>query len=278
MASIDGGLAALVLGRGDAQVGGFLLFRFETEADGFALARDLFQRRLDRGRFLQPLFVVADEALLDGGIGLGGLASIVGVPGELLVAVEAEDLAQHLLAFGRGLHGELVGASLHEEDAVDEGLVIHVEAAGEFGLRLAGGAAGNRTEAALPVELEEVERSRAPPRSLADDAIAIGVDLEVELDAHLVLAFVDTVILDAAAGFPPEGPGDGVEEGGLAFAVAARERGHVEAREVKFAVAVGEEVPQAQAARDHGVVSAGARSWACQRTPEASRSTTTATP
>ena len=156
--------------------------------------------------------------------------------------------------------------------------MIHVEAAGELALRLAGGAAGDRAEAAPGVHLEEVEGARARAGPLTDDAVVVAVDLEIEFDAHVIGAVVDAVVFDTAPRFAPEGPRDGVEEGGLAVAVAASERGLVQAREVELAVAVGEEVPQPQAARDHGVVSAGASLWACQWTPEASRSTTTATP
>ena len=197
---------------------------------------------------------------------------------ELLVALEAEDLAEHLLALQGSLDGELVGAALDKEDAVDEGLVVHVQAAVQLRLGLAGGAAGDGAEAALAIDLEAVEGAGAAARTLADDAVGVAVHLEVELDAHVVGAVADAVVLDAAAGLAPEGPGDGVEEGRFAVAVAPGEGGQVEAGEVELAVAVGEEVPQAQAAGDHGEASAGSRRWACQRTPEPSRSTTTATP
>ena len=184
-------------------------------------------------------------------------AAIVGVAGQLLVAVEAEHLAQDLLALRGGLHGELVRAALDEEDAVDEGLVVHVDAAVQLGLRLAGGAAGDGPEASLAIDLEEVEGAGAAARALADDAVGIAVDVEVELDAHVVGAVADAVVLDAAPRFAPQGPGDGVEEGGLAVAVLAGERGEVERGEVELAVAVREEVAEAEAAGDHGEVSAG---------------------
>ena len=273
-----GAFAAIVFGSGDPEVAQLLLLLLEAEADAVAFADDLPEGGLHGGRFLQRLLVTLDLARLVAGFSLGGAAAIVGVPRELLVAVESEDLAQHLLAPRRGLRRELVRAALDEEDAVDEGLVVHVQAAGELGLRLAGGAAGDRPEVSQVIELEEIEGARAPPRALADDPVAVAVDLEVELDAHVGGAVVDAVVLDAAPRFTPEGPRDGVEEGGFAVAVSSREGGQLEAGEIELAVAVGEEVPQAQAAGNHGVASAGARRWACQRTPPASRSTTTATP
>ena len=274
----DGARAALVLGGRETQLLRLLLLRLKADPDLRALAFDALELLLDGGRFRESLLVVTDEAFLDGGVGLGGLAAIVGVAGKLLVAVEAKDLAQDLFALRGGLHGELVRAALDEEDAVDEGLVVHVDAAVQLGLRLAGGAAGDGAKAALAIDLEEVEGAGAAARALADDAVGIAVDLEVELDSHVAGAVADAVVLDAATGFAPEGPGDGVEEGGLAVAVLAGEGGEVEGGEVELAVAVGEEVAEAEAARDHGEVSAGSRRWACQRTPEASRSTTTATP
>ena len=273
----DGAFAALVLGGGEAQLLGLRLLGFEAEADVLALACDRFKLLVECRRFRQALLVVTDEAFFDGGVGLGGAATLVGVAGKLLVA-EAEHLAEDLFALRRGLGRELVRAPLDEEDAVDEGLVVHVDAAIELGLGLTGGAAGDGSEAALAVQLEEVEGAGAAARAFADDAVRVAIDLEVELDAHVVGAVTDAVVLDAASGFAPEGPGNGVEKRGLAVAILAGEGGEVEGGEIELAVAVGEEVAEAQAAGDHGELSAGSRLWACQRTPEASRSTMMATP
>ena len=58
---------------------------------------------------------------------------------------------------------------------------------------------------------------------------------------------------DAAAGAAPEGPGHGVEEGGLAVAVVAGEACDLDALQVELdGVAVAEEVLDAESQRDHG--------------------------
>ena len=61
---------------------------------------------------------------------------------EFVEAVEADDFAEDFLALGGGLVGELVGATLDEEGAVDEGFVVHADDAVDFGLGLADTVAG----------------------------------------------------------------------------------------------------------------------------------------
>ena len=46
---------------------------------------------------------------------------------KLVIEGKTQDIAQHLLAPGGGLVGELVGVTLPEEGAVNEGGVVHVE-------------------------------------------------------------------------------------------------------------------------------------------------------
>ncbi len=46
---------------------------------------------------------------------------------KLVIEGKTQDIAQYLLVPGGGLVGELVGVTLPEEGAVDEGGVVHVE-------------------------------------------------------------------------------------------------------------------------------------------------------
>jgi len=221
--------------------------------------------------------------LLQAELGVVGLLAAAG--GEAVVEGEAKDLGEDVLALGGvGAH-EAVAAALEEEGGVDEGLVVHAEEAGELvlgGLEGAladgaprplplvpplkgegGGRGGGVVAARCDLELKRAALvgASAGAAVAADDAVAALAGEELQGDLHVGLAGVDELLGAEAAGADghaadaaPEGPGDGVQEGGLAVAVVAAEADDVEALQVQGLawVAVAHEVVEGQAEGDHG--------------------------
>ena len=206
--------------------------------------------------------------------------------GEAVVAVQAQDAAQDLLALGRLLLGELVRAALEQKRRVDERLVVDAQARVDGGLRLAHAARGERLVRARAglddLEFQPRLRGLARRRLLvaADDAVARLVEVERQVHLHLARADAQDLLVGLAlvgrlAGLAPDGPGDGVQERALALAVAAREAGDVEAREVERlrALAVGEEVAELETNGDHDAItdSIDGQSSAAPRHPRVAR-------
>ena len=150
----------------------------------------------------------------------------------------------------------LIGAALHEERAVDERLVVHVDQAFDGGFRGADGVAGDGPEFVigdLDGKFEGALRS-APSLGVAPRyAVALAAHVEDEFDAHLGLAVVQQLLLPLAARFAPERPCNGIEQSGFAVAVGAADAGnmHVVQHERGRGVAIGEEVGKGEADRQH---------------------------
>ena len=177
---------------------------------------------------------------------------------EFVVPPQAEHPGEHVLALAGSGHRELVGASLHEERAVHERSVVHVDEALDPRLGLPDGVSGalrpRRGELPAGSPDRQLQRTlRIAPRLgvAAGDAIALAADVEHQLDLHLGLAVVKELLVALAARLPPERPRDGVQQRGLAIAVRAAEARDADALQVERGggVTVGEEVGEREAYR-----------------------------
>ena len=65
------------------------------------------------------------------------------------------------------------------------------------------------------------------------EAATLTAREEVQLDGHVLLALVDELLLSAGPRLPPQYPGDGVEQGGLAVAVLTAQARHVDALQLQ---------------------------------------------
>jgi hypothetical protein len=70
--------------------------------------------------------------------------------------------------------------------------------------------------------------------AFSDDAVPLLTDGELELNLHLSLASVNQVIIALGSGFSPECPGHGVNQGGFAIAVIAREASNMDAFKIEY--------------------------------------------
>ena len=220
------------------------------------VALGLLQRR---ARFVGPRGALAQPVEYDGAgrePGVGIVAARFRSLFQTVVDAQAQDFGEHLLPLGRSRHRELVGAALHEERAVDERLVVHVDQAFDCGFRGADGVAGDGPEFVigdLDGEFEGALRS-APSLGVAPRyAVALAAHVEDELDAHLGLAVVQQLFLPLAARFAPERPRNRVEQRGFAVAVGAADAGDVDVvqHERGRGVAIGEEIGKGEADRQH---------------------------
>ena len=134
--------------------------------DGFQFARKLVLG----GGFLAHEAEGAFE-LIAAACAVGGLVAAATL--KVVESLQAEDLAEHFLALGGGLVGELVGATLNEEGAVDEGVVVHADDAVYLELGLTDAVAGYGMKAGGAFQLK-LEVAAAGATKAADDAV-VGV-------------------------------------------------------------------------------------------------------
>ena len=166
---------------------------------------------------------------------------------EFVVPPEAEHPGEHVLPHaGRG-HRELVGASLHEERAVHERPVVHVDDALDLRLRRPDGVARDGAELSARGLDRQLQRTlRVAPRLgvATGDAVALAADVEHQLDVHLGLAVVEQLLVPLAARLAPERPRDGVQQRRLAVAVRPAKARDADALQVERGggAAIGEEV------------------------------------
>ena len=172
---------------------------------------------------------------------IGGLVAAAAL--KVVESLKADDFPEHFLALGGGLVGELVGATLDEEGAVDEGVVVHADDAVYLELGLTDAVAGYGMKAGGAFQLK-LEVAAAGATKAADDAVVGVGGLELQVHVHVGASVVQEVTVAASAGFAPEGPGYGVEESGLSVAVSAAKAGDADAGEVQGGdvVAVAEEI------------------------------------
>jgi hypothetical protein len=78
------------------------------------------------------------------------LGQLPGPVGQGVVLIEAQDGRQYLLALAGRLAHELVGAALHQEGAVDEGVVVDVQDLFDAALRIPQRVAGDGRQPSGP--------------------------------------------------------------------------------------------------------------------------------
>ena len=204
--------------------------------DGFQFARKLVLG----GGFLAHEAEGAFESIA-AACAVGGLVAAAAL--KVVESLQADDFPEHFLALGGGLVGELVGAALNEEGAVDEGVVVHADDAVYLELGLTDAVAGYGMKAGGAFQLK-LEVAAAGAAKAADDAVVGVGGLELQIDVHVGASVVQEVAVAATPGLAPEGPGYGVEEGGLSVAVSTAKAGDADAGEVQGGdvVAVAEEI------------------------------------
>ncbi len=139
-----------------------------------------------------------------------------------------------------GLAGKFVGFALLEEGRINEGAVVEAEGIDNALLGFTFGAAGEElvifVGGAAAVEFEFAAVSFAV--IIAKDAVFTVVELKAELDAHVVGVEAEEVGIGSAAvagfaGFAPDRPGHGLEEGGFSMSIPAGEAREMEGSEVQ---------------------------------------------
>ena len=255
----------------------------------------LFIGRLDPGPLLahafqlglgslhcSPVLVLAGQLVVDLGdrcLPAVGLRARVlrGLFGQLLVPIicpKPQDIAQHALALGGTLDGELVRPALQQKGRIDERVIVHVQQVIDLALGGRDGRLAERTktlflavpslqlQAALPAP-SRVALAQDPVTDLAVPGVRIG-QRELELDLHLALPDVDQLVVAAGAQprVPPQRPGQRVEDRRLAVAIVAGQAGQVDARESELLLAVAHKVAHIELVWDHCGKSAFISGWA----------------
>jgi len=202
----------------------------------------------------------ADLALHADGALLAGAYFLLGLLLVQVIAIQAEDIGQNLLALGRGLDRERIGAALQQERGVGESVVLHAQRADDQGLPLVDAALVEQLPvlAALVPDVQvQVGLAAAPLAALAPDAVTLRAQAELQVHPHLGLAQRDEFVIAARAGPAPERPGHRVQQRGLAVAVVARETGEVNAGEIEaLFLAIAHEVVEFEFMGNHDSVSA----------------------
>jgi len=129
-------------------------------------------------------------------------------------------------------------------------------------LRLADAVGGEVAPAFVTLHLEIQHRTGGAPSltfAAAQDAAAAFVaalvgHAEDELDFQPFLAVIDEVFVPPVrrARPPPHGPGDRVEQRGLAHPVLPDQTSKVNPTQVQIGLAVGEKITEVQFFRNHG--------------------------
>ena len=228
---------------------------FDTQSPRFRLRRGLrdigvhviqatFVLRL--ARRLLRVQAYRGERLLN--LGLDAAAAGAGVLRKALVVGQVEHFGEAPLPLGRSACGEQVCLTLRQIRRVDECLEVHVQDFADSGVGLPDGVAADGAEGLAFIigrNLQLKRGSAAAPAGAdgvpADDAVELAAGCEVQFYAHIGLPHVYQVghseRVDSAgaggsgAGYAPERPGDGVEEGGLAVSVVPAEACDVDAIE-----------------------------------------------
>ncbi|MBT9149826.1 MAG: hypothetical protein DDT28_01263 [Dehalococcoidia bacterium] len=239
------------------EIEGFLVFAQVGEVSFLALevTLDFGDGRLDALKFLFVFRLPSEFAIDLRNIAFQPFPFSIPFPTqlpcpllEIVVDRKPQDFAEHPFSLAGGFSGELSGTPLHQEGAIDEGLVIHAQGISYLVLRFADRVAGDRIKAPVVHHLKFQQRLARATRSrsgpLTDNAVSDLPGKEFELNPHLALSLVDEVIVAPGPALSPEGPGHGIEQSGFAVAVIAAEASDVDAGKIqrRGVVAVAHEV------------------------------------
>ena len=134
---------------------------------------------------------------------VGGLVAAAAL--KVVETLQADDFPKHLFALGGGLVGEFVGATLNEEGAVDESVVVHADDADYLGLGLSDAVAGDGMKAIGTFQLQ-LQVAAAGGAIASDDAVVSVGGLEFQVHVHDGAPVVKKVGVAASACLCPRGP------------------------------------------------------------------------